>query len=89
MRAAKIDSTHKAIVEALRKAGAGVQSLAPVGKGCPDLLVSYRQRWHVIECKTLKGKLRQSQRDWMHEHGVNVVVLRSIEDVQVFLQTVG
>lgn len=39
-RAAKIDANQPAIVEALRKAGASVLSLAKLGEGCPDLLVA-------------------------------------------------
>lgn len=41
-RAAKVDANHDAVVCALRAAGASVQSLAGIGKGCPDLLV-----WHA------------------------------------------
>jgi hypothetical protein len=37
--AAKVDANQPAIVKALRDAGCKVQSLAKVGKGCPDLLV--------------------------------------------------
>ena len=39
MRAARVDDNHVAVVEALRKAGAMVQSLAAVGDGVPDLLI--------------------------------------------------
>jgi hypothetical protein len=45
-RAAKVDANHSAIVEALRKVGCKVLSLAANGKGCPDLLVgvpTYRE----------------------------------------------
>lgn len=41
-RAARTDANQTAIVEALRKCGASVQSLAAVGKGVPDLLVGLR-----------------------------------------------
>ena len=50
-RAARVDDNHLAIVRALEKAGAAVTSLATVGDGVADLLVSYRNRWHVIEVK--------------------------------------
>lgn len=40
-RAAKVDGNHAAIVRALRAAGCGVQSIATVGKGVPDLLVCH------------------------------------------------
>jgi Holliday junction resolvase len=50
-RAAKIDRTQPEIVEALRKAGATVQSLAAVGAGVPDLLCGWHGMTLLIECK--------------------------------------
>ncbi len=50
-RAAKIDANQPMIVEALRKAGATVQSLAAVGQGVPDLLVGYRNKTALVEVK--------------------------------------
>ena len=38
-RAARIDANHVEVVQALRKVGYSVLSLASLGKGCPDLLV--------------------------------------------------
>ena len=37
--AARVDQNHRAVVKALREAGASVTSLAGVGKGCPDCVV--------------------------------------------------
>lgn len=50
-RAGNIDRNHTAIVQALHDIGAGVQSLANVGNGCPDLLVGYHDRTMVLEVK--------------------------------------
>jgi hypothetical protein len=50
-RAARIDANHGEIVEALETAGAVVQSLAAVGDGCPDLLVSRAGHMWLIEVK--------------------------------------
>ena len=50
-QAAKTDANQGLIVHALRKAGASVQSLAPVGKGCPDLLVGYKGINYLMEVK--------------------------------------
>ena len=50
-RAARIDGNQTTIVRALEKAGASVQSLAAVGRGCPDLLVGYRGRNYLLEVK--------------------------------------
>ena len=61
MKAAKTDANQKAIVEALRKAGASVQLLHRVGGGCPDLLVGYRDHNFLFECKTSHGALNKKQ----------------------------
>ena len=50
-RAAKVDRNQSEIVEALRKFGASVQSLAAVGDGVPDLLVGWRGMNLLIEVK--------------------------------------
>lgn len=60
MRAARVDANHVAVVEALRKAGANVQSLASVGDGVPDLLVGIRGKLALFEVKD--GKKPQSKR---------------------------
>ena len=51
MRSAKVDANQEQVVQVLRAAGASVQSLATVGKGCPDLLVGYRGANYLIEIK--------------------------------------
>ncbi len=59
-RAAKIDANHNEIADALRKAGCAVQSLANIGKGCPDLLVGRHGVNYLIEIKD--GGKRPSER---------------------------
>jgi Holliday junction resolvase len=72
-RAAKVDSTQAAIVKALRGYGCSVTSLAPVGNGCPDLLVGIHKRTGLIECKTDEASrtktqgLRDKQIKWWQE----------------------
>jgi hypothetical protein len=68
-RAAKVDATHDAIVTALRAAGASVQSLAPVGKGCPDALVGYRGITYTIEFKAGRTSktVKAAQDKWHSE----------------------
>lgn len=79
-RAAKVDAGQTAIVEALRAAGAFVQSTAAVGAGCPDLLASYRGRWYVIECKEPGGKLTPKQKDWHRDATAPVHLAYSADD---------
>lgn len=50
-RAAKVDDNQDQIVKALRACGCSVQSLASVGKGCPDLLVGRLGRNYALEVK--------------------------------------
>ena len=64
MYAAKVDANQKSIVAALRKAGATVQHLHAVGKGCPDLLVGYKCENYLIECKLPGKNPNKLQKEW-------------------------
>lgn len=57
-RAARVDANQKVIVEALRKCGCLVASLAAVGNGIPDLLVYVpsNDRYLLIEVKNVNGR---------------------------------
>lgn len=68
-RAAKIDANQTQVVEALRAAGATVQSLAAVGQGVPDLLVGFRGQTVLLEVKDgrkppSKRRLTEQQLEW-------------------------
>ena len=83
--AAKVDRNQSEVVAALRKVGASVQSLASIGKGCPDLLVGYHGILYLMEVKDganipSKQLLTDDQKKW-HEawNGSPVHVVRSIE----------
>ena len=75
--AAKVDQNHPAIVECLRKLGCAVLSLAAIGKGCPDLLISYRKHMYLIEVKNEKGKLNAMQQDWHRAWDSPVYVVKT------------
>ena len=69
MRAARTDANHEAVVNALRQAGASVQSLASVGKGIPDLLVGFKSQTLLMEVKdsakpASKRRLTEDQLRW-------------------------
>lgn len=70
-RAAKTDANQAEIVAALRAAGASVQSLAAVGKGVPDLLVSIRGVNLLMEVKdgSRPPSERQLTKDQIKWHG--------------------
>jgi predicted RecB family nuclease len=90
-RAAKVDGNHGEIVAALRKAGAGVCDLSAVGQGCPDLLVSYRSRWHLVEVKDgsrppSERRLTPRQTAWHDSHLARVHVVNSVDEA---LEAIG
>ncbi len=78
----RTDANHKAIVQALRRAGCYVLDLSRVGGGCPDLLVSCA-RWGglptLIEVKTARGTLTADQRAFMAV-GWRVVIVRTVDE---------
>ena len=80
MRAAKVDLNQATIVAALRDAGAVVQSLASLGKGVPDLLVSHAQQVWCIEVKGPKGTLTPDQVEWIGQWQAPVHIVRTADD---------
>jgi hypothetical protein len=79
------DGTQDAIVAALKAAGATVQDLSRIATpGVPDLLVGYKGRNFLIECKPEEGtkkqlSLRPSQEKWHGDWQGQVDVARSPE----------
>lgn len=79
-RAAKVDANQEQVVSALRAAGASVQSLAPIGKGCPDLLVAFRGQMYLMEIKQGKGKVNELQTKWHSDWKADVYVVFGPEE---------
>ena len=89
-RAGKIDANHAAIVDALRKIGASVQSLASMGGGVPDLLVGWRGINVLFEVKDgskppSARALTVAEADWHAKRAGRVVVVESAEQAQTAL----
>jgi hypothetical protein len=87
----RTDRNHAEIVEALRRAGCEVVSLAAIAHGCPDLLVARAGVNTLLEIKD--GSKRPSQRKLTPEQQVfharwpgPCVVVESIEQA---LKAVG
>ena len=76
----RVDTNHGEIVKALRAVGASVQSLAPLGKGCPDLLVGFRGVNYVLEVKYGKGKRNDGQVDWHTAWRGRVATVSSVDE---------
>jgi hypothetical protein len=86
-RAAKVDANQSAIVDALRSYGCSVTSLAPVGRGCPDLLVGIHKRTGLIEVKQPKKteRLTDDQIKWWQEwKGGPVAIVSDVDGALTF-----
>jgi hypothetical protein len=83
-RAAKVDAVQEQIVSALKAAGARVQSLAAIGKGCPDILVAYGTRpdvrLYLMELKTGKAEPNELQKRWHIAWQAPVYVVRTPDE---------
>lgn len=92
MHAARTDSTHKEIVQALRAVGCVVWDASGAGNGAPDLVVLRRVFERAgggvffLECKSAKGKLNERQKKWHEEWKGYVFVVHSVEEA---LKVVG
>ena len=84
--AARVDACQAEIVAALRKAGASVQSLAEVGRGCPDLLVARvdpetgKAGMFLLELKTGKAQPNELQQRWHISWNAPVSVVYTADD---------
>ena len=92
-RAAKVDSNQPDIIKALRQVGARVQPIHAIGKGCPDLLVAYRDQWHVLELKDgakvpSKQVLTDDEERWHDEFGQQAPV-HICNSVEAALRIIG
>jgi hypothetical protein len=90
-RAARVDQNQAAIVEALRKCGCSVLSLAAIGKGAPDLLVGHRGVNRLLEVKNpaTRGKLNDLQNAWHLRWAGQVLTVTSPEDALRQLDLTG
>ncbi len=84
-RRGKVDANQSEVVEMFRKCGASVQSLADIGKGCPDLVVGIRGVTLLVEVKDgskppSQQQLTDDEIDWMRRwRGSPVHVVTSAE----------
>lgn len=84
-RAARVDDNQREIVEALRRAGCSVWSLAGVGKGFPDLAVGFRGCNLFLEVKDgskppCKRRLTPDEEAFHTSWRGHVAVVESVED---------
>lgn len=92
--AKRVDANQPAIVAALRQAGCTVQVLSAVGKGCPDLLVSYHGLLFMCEVKDggkspSKQRLTPDEADWHEKWRESaVLILNDVERIPRMLTMV-
>jgi hypothetical protein len=84
-RVARVDDNHADVVAALRRAGCSVQSLAPLGRGVPDLLVGVAGQNRLFEVKDgakapSRQRLTEDELEWHATWNGNVVTVTSAEE---------
>ena len=85
-RNARVDRNHPEVVEAFRKLGASVLSLAPLGRGIPDLLVAIGGVTWLIEIKSKKGKENDLQLEWAENWKGARAVVRDTQGVETVIK---
>jgi len=86
MKAKRVDSNQKQIVTHLRQLGITVLHLHTVGKGCPDILLGYKNQNFLVELKdgnksASKKKLTEDEREFFLEWKGQVNKCESLEDI--------
>lgn len=89
--AARVDENQAEVVAALRKIGAVVTPLHRVGQGVADLLVSFRQRWFLLEVKDGRKppsarELTPEEERWIGEQRAPVFIVTSALEAVGLLQ---
>ena len=86
MQYGKPDKNQSKIVDALRKVGCTVFITSGVGMGFPDLVVGRGGSNYLLEVKTAKGELKESQEEFFALWNGQVQVVRTPEEA---LEAVG
>lgn len=90
MLASKVDLNQPQIIRDLRKIGATVTVISSLGKGVPDLLVSYQEKWWLFELKNpdkpkSQQKLTIDEQKWVNRQKAPVYIVRDIgEAITIF-----
>ena len=86
MIAKKVDLNQNQIIKDLRKIGATVTVISSLGRGVPDLLVSYESKWYVFEIKNpelpkSKQRLTKDEQNWINKQRASVHIIRDMYDI--------
>jgi hypothetical protein len=69
--------------------GASVVVLSQVGRGCPDLLVAKNGVTFLLEVKTPKGRLSETQKEFFDTWNGRVYLVRSAEEATELIDAVA
>jgi hypothetical protein len=91
--AKRTDGNQAEIVRALRSAGATVQTLHTVGKGCPDLVVGFRGSNYLLEIKDFRKppsarKLTEDETRWHAIWNGQVAIVKDIDEALALIGAV-
>ena len=76
----RVDNNQLEIIKAFQSMGATVLNLSAVGKGCPDLLIGYKNISVLVEVKSKTGKFTEPQLKFMEQwHGGAVNRIDSVD----------
>ena len=92
--AKRTDGNQAEIVRALRSAGATVQTLHTVGKGCPDLVVGFRGSNYLLEIKDFRKppsgrRLTEDETRWHAIWNGQVTVVKDIDEALAAIGAAG
>ena len=78
----RVDANQPEIVKALCSVGCSVLDLSAVGKGAPDILVSFQDKLYLMEIKNpaTGGKLNKRQQAWHRDWNGKVAVVYNERD---------
>ena len=84
-RRARVDGNQASITAALRKLGCVVTPIHQLGHGVPDLLISWRQAWYVLELKDgslpeSRRRLTPDEKKWIGAQRAPVYLVQSVTD---------
>tara|TARA_R110000868_G_scaffold140227_2_gene355577 strand:+ start:899 stop:1189 length:291 start_codon:yes stop_codon:yes gene_type:complete len=82
----RVDNCQVQVVKALRDLGATVQHLHAVGKGCPDIVVGFKDKNLLLEIKDGDKKvLTPDQVNWHKLWKGQVNVVTSVDEAKLLL----
>ena len=84
----RVDKNQREIVSHLRTLFCSVLDLSAVGRGCPDLLVCFRDDLMLVEVKCEKGRLTPDQTTWHSDWQSKVHIVRSVLEAEKLLGVV-